>query len=125
MGPHLDLNVDREYACIFPLAAPRDCTNKDNSLACDCSSVPGSLTPSQTSPLCDPNTITNQVAAKAYPTIRELTLAKLLGPQGIVASICPTNTVDNPTQTDPLYGYRPAVGNLVDRMRPALAFAGK
>jgi hypothetical protein len=130
-GPHLDLNVDREYACIFPLTAPRDCSKSAsgeynvpaNGYSCDCSST--GLTPEETSPVCDPNNVTSQLYAKAYPTIRELELSKLLGPQGIVASICPVDIADNATGTDPLYGYRPAMSNLIDRIRPTLAFAGK
>jgi hypothetical protein len=129
-GPHLDLNVDLEYACIFKLATPRDCskdaqgayTVNANEYSCDCSST--GLTPDELSPVCDPTTNTTQNYAKAYPTIRELTLAKLLGPQGIVASICPIDVADNTNGTDPLYGYRPAVSNLVDHMRPTLAFTG-
>jgi hypothetical protein len=66
-----------------------------------------------------------QVAAKAYPTVRELTVAKLAGPQGIVASICPVHVTDNVASDDPLYGYRPAVATLVERVRPALAFQGR
>jgi hypothetical protein len=131
MGPHLDLNVDREYACIFQLTTPRDCSKDStgaynvpsNGYSCDCSST--GLSAQELSPVCSPTTPTTQLYAKAYPTIRELELAKLLGPQGIVASICPIDVADNTTGTDPLYGYRPAVSNLVDRMRPTLAFTGQ
>ena len=127
-GAHIDLNIDRQYTCIFALTAPRDCSRNAsgdynvpaNGDACDCSST--GLTAEELSPLCNPTTPTSQVAAKAYPTIRELLLAKLLGPQGLVASICPVNVADNTTGTDPLYGYRPAVTNLIDHMRVALAY---
>jgi hypothetical protein len=132
VGPHLDLNVDRQYACIFKLNTPRDCSKTGtppvytvpaNGFACDCSST--GLSPDQLSPVCDPGNPTSQIYAKAYPTIRELTLAKLLGPQGLVASICPSDVADNATATDPLYGYRPAVSHLIDRVRPTLAYTGK
>ena len=63
---------------------------------------------------------TVQVYAKAYPTIRELMLANMLGSQGVVSSLCPIHIVDNTTGDDPLYGYRPAMDVLVDRMKPAL-----
>ncbi len=130
VGPHLDLNVDREYACIFKLAVPRDCSRNAtgeynvpaNGYSCDCSST--GLTPDELSPVCDPQNPNTQLYAKAYPTIRELLLAKLLGPQGLVASICPVDVNDNATASDPLYGYRPAVSNLIDHMRPVLAYAG-
>ncbi len=128
IGAHVDLEVDRQYACIFKLAQPRDCsktangayTVPENGFACDCSST--ALTPDQLSPVCDPNNPTQQLYAKAYPTIRELALAKLVGSQGLVASICPIDTGDNVNATDPLFGYRPAVAGLVSRMRPALAY---
>jgi hypothetical protein len=119
VGPHLDLIVDRQYACTFPLAAPRDCTQQDNRFACDCSST--GLSHDQLSPVCDPNTPTTQVAAKAYPTVRELMVAKGLGDHGIVASICPVDVVDNASQDDPLYGYRPAVMGLVGQLKGVLA----
>ncbi len=119
-GAHADLNVDREYACIFPLTKPRDCTDPNNKLACDCSTLPGVLTPAETSPVCDATTVTQQDYAKAYPTIRELILANKLGSQGIVASICPIDVTDNAAGTDPNYGYRPAVATIIDRLKNAL-----
>jgi hypothetical protein len=63
---------------------------------------------------------TVQVYGKAYPTIRELMLANMMGSQGIVSSICPIHTVDSSTGDDPLYGYRPLVDVLVERMKTAL-----
>jgi hypothetical protein len=115
------LPVDREYACIFRLPAPRDCTQSYNqSSFCDCPYKPNLLSHDQTPPVCDENTPTMQVAAKAYPTIRELLLAKLLGSQGVVSSICPPHVTDNATGNDPLYGYRPAVSALVERIRLGL-----
>ncbi len=132
-GIHFDLRVDREYACIFELVdstgapAPRDCSRTStgaytvpaNQSACDCSSV--GLMQDQLSPLCDPAKPTSQVYAKAYPTIRELSLANELGAQGIVSSICPIHVVDATTNgTDPLYGYRPAVSSIINRLKVAL-----
>jgi hypothetical protein len=136
-GAHLDLNVDLQYACIFKLVdpttgapAPRDCSKTNgaynvpaNGYACDCSST--GLTVNELSPVCDPANPNSQLYAKAYPTIRELELAKLLGPQGVVASICPVDVADNPAGDDPLFGYRPAISHLLNRLRPTLAFAGK
>jgi hypothetical protein len=91
-------------------------------------------TPDEISPLCDKtswdgsitsavNDYTVQVYAKAYPTIRELMLANMLGSQGIVSSLCPIHTVDNASGDDPLYGYRPAVDVLVNRIKVALPSA--
>jgi hypothetical protein len=126
VGAHADLNVDRQYACIFPLTALRDCTDPNNKLACDCSTLPtAGLTPGEIPPVCDPDVQTTQAYAKAYPTIRELLLAEKLGTQGIVASICPIDVLDNAAGDDPNYGYRPAITNLVTRMQPTLAYTGK
>jgi hypothetical protein len=57
------------------------------------------------------------VRAKAYPGLRHLEVLKGLGDQGIVASVCPAQSND-PSSTD--YGYRPAIGALVDRLKEAL-----
>jgi hypothetical protein len=111
------LPVDREYACMFQLDSARDCTNTaDPSVvnSCDCPSTP-TLTYEQLPPICDPVTQTQQTGAKAYPTVRELLLAKLLGTQGIVSSICPIH-VKKANDADPLYGYRPAMKAIVDRL---------
>src|SRR6202012_1426010 len=123
-APHVSA-VDLEYACTFPLGTPRDCTDLNVAPLCDCPSENGSadggvppLSADEVPPVCDPQTPTRQLYAKAYPTIREILLAKLMGPaQGIVASICPQETRDT---SSPVYGYRPAVALLVDRLKTAL-----
>jgi hypothetical protein len=119
------LSVDREYACTFPLATPRDCTNtSDPSIAfgCDCPASEG-LTPDQLPPICNSTTPTQQIGAKAYPTERELLLANLMDAQGFVSSLCPIHVTPAPGQTaltDPLFGYNPAVVGIVDRLKTAL-----
>ncbi|HSY23848.1 MAG TPA: hypothetical protein VK841_17090 [Polyangiaceae bacterium] len=115
------LPVDRQYACTFKLQEPRDCTQFANANSCDCPADATGLTPAEIPPLCDPNNPTSQLYAKAYPTIRELTLAKLMGAQGIVSSLCPidTQTPDGGAY-DPNYGYNPAVEVIIDRLKPAL-----
>jgi hypothetical protein len=111
--------VDLEYACTFPLLAPVDCSNAANADTCDC--PPAAGTPhDQLPPLCDANTPTTQTRGKAYPTIRELQVAKALGSRGIVASICPVHATEQ-SPGDPLFGYRPAVTAIVDRVGVALA----
>ena len=116
------LPVDRQFACIFPLPTPRDCTQMVNGYACDCPS-PSTLTHDQTPPVCSDATPTMQIAAKAYPTARELLVAKMMGAQGIVSSICPTVVTDNAAGDDPNYGYRPAVAAIIDRLKAALSNA--
>jgi hypothetical protein len=120
----ITLNVDLEYACTFPIPA-RDCSDPTNSLICDCPPSPtrrdGTAIPAnEIPPVCDPNDVTKQIAAKSYPTVRELALAKLLGQEGILASICPIH-VNEQGPGDPLYGYRPAVSAIVNRLKSALA----
>jgi hypothetical protein len=108
---------DLQYACIFPLAPltePRDCSATQGS--CDCSH------PDNDKPLCSQNPAdggqpTLQTGAKAYPGVRELQLLRDAGDQGIVGSICPRQ-LDTPEATD--FGYRPAIGAIVERLKQAL-----
>jgi hypothetical protein len=106
---------DIEYACIFPLPTPVDCSAQGTT--CDCN-----VAASADNPLCDPNPNDNmkptlQTRAKAYPGVKNLAIAKGLGTQGIAASICPAQLTDN-TQSD--YGYRPAVNAIINRLKQAL-----
>jgi hypothetical protein len=137
-NPSHVLPVDREYACIFPLVTPRDCSkgNSDpvNSYACDCElpttggnwytspsdvpSVCGLPTPAEAPSAT--NDFTTQYYAKTYPTIRELSLAQMMGQQGIISSLCPIH-VQEEGAGDPLYGYRPAITAIVNRLKNALA----
>ncbi len=98
---------DLQYACIFPLDAPvpngGDCD--DCGAGCD-------------NPLCDlGGTPTTQVNAKAYPGLREMGVLRGMGDQGIFASICPAETGDTNASD---YGYRPAVGAIIDRLKTEL-----
>jgi len=129
MATHSGLIVDREYACIFPLNTPRQCdaasVAADPTLneSCDClvpAAGTGSFTHEELPAVCNDNTTTQQDSAKAYPTIRELLLAKLMGQQGIVSSLCPIHTMDNATKNDPLFGYRPAMNAIVNRLKSQL-----
>jgi hypothetical protein len=108
--------ADLEYACTFPLATPRDCTQTVNKFACDCEN-------GSDSPLCDPANPNSQIRGKAYPSLRELALVRAMKDQGIVSSLCPRtdqngNLLPN---TDPDYGYRPAVRAIIDRLKNSLA----
>ncbi len=121
------LNVDREYACTFPLvdsmgnSVTRDCTQPQYANFCDCPHT-GTVTAAELPPICDTATQSNQIGAKAYPTIRELELAHLMGTQGIVSSICPIHVADeSDAGDDPLYGYRPAMTAIIDHLKIALA----
>lgn len=103
---------DLQYACIFDLKEPRP--NQD-VLGEDCYQSTAAQ-----NPLCqDANGEFGllQYAAKAYPGTRHLEVAKGLGEQAVVASICPANLQD-PTAPD--YGYRPAIGAIVERLKKSL-----
>jgi hypothetical protein len=122
--PHADLPVDREYACIFPLTTPRDCSNTNDFVdheACDCSTtgLPGQAVPAVCG-LGSNGDYNQQLYAKAYPTIRELELAKMMGKNGIISSLCPIHTQDGGPHPE-LYGYRPAINAIVNRLKSALA----
>ena len=123
--PHTDLNVDREYACIFPLTTPRDCSNAAGYVdreACDCSTpgLPGQAVPAVCGMGASGNYTQTQIYAKAYPTIRELELAKRMGKNGIISSLCPIHTEDGGPHPE-LYGYRPAINAIVNRLKSALS----
>jgi len=118
-GPHV-LAVDRQYACTFDLPEARDCSLLQNADACDCSSTTG-LSAAQVPPVCDKTDSTIQIAAKAYPTTRELLVAKLMGAQGVVSSICPIHVTDQAGGNDPYYGYRPAMSVIADRLARSLS----
>jgi hypothetical protein len=108
---------DLEYACIFPLATPRDCAQRNpDTDACDC--YQGKLD----RPLCEQQpgvsaAGTNQYWAKAYPGTRHLEVLKDYGPNSIVASICARNVTD-PNASD--FGYRPAIAAIIDRLKEQL-----
>jgi hypothetical protein len=115
---------DIQYACIFPLidpatgmAAPIDEGPMGTPALGDCGG-----NPNNDSPLCAPNPNdgnmnTLQVNAKAYPGVKHLAIARGMGTQGIVGSICPAQLTDN---TKPDFGYRPAVQAIIDRLKEAL-----
>jgi hypothetical protein len=107
---------DIEYACIFALPTPVDCTTATGDCACN-------LPANTDNPLCSPNPNDNgqptlQTSDKAYPGVKNLAIAKGMGAQGIVASICPAQLTDG---TQPTFGYRPAMAAFVAQMKTRLA----
>ncbi|NOU26761.1 MAG: hypothetical protein HOO96_02550 [Polyangiaceae bacterium] len=106
-------NADLQYACTFalPSALQKAYTN---SPTFDCAN-------GSDSPLCSGDktkTSRAQVRAKAFPTVRELLVARSLGDQGIASSLCPQETAD---VNSALYGYNPAVKAIVDRLANAIS----
>ena len=99
---------DLQYACIFPLQQPLDCSKPQ--VACDCGEA------YHDNPLCqDTSGAYGQVQryAKAYPALRQLQLLKEMRTQGIVGSICPAQRADQ-HQLD--FGYRPAMAAILERV---------
>lgn len=94
-----------EHVCTFPLDPPvtsgGDCTDCTTA-ECD-------------NPLCDGTT---QIAAKAYPGLRELAVLRGLKDQGIFASICPAST--DKSKDPEIYGYAPAVRTIIERLKEKL-----
>jgi hypothetical protein len=130
---------DLQFSCVFdltpqfPAGSPgaaagggKDCTQQMFSGACDCAT--GALN-SQTQ-LCAKDAsgtyTTTQIRGKAYPSVREMIIAKAMsssqvGDQGIVSSLCPIHVTDQSGGNDPLFGYRPAVTAIIDRLKNSLS----
>ncbi len=108
--------IDFQYACTFALPTPKDCTAVSSG-TCDCIGIEATATDAP--PLCDPNARTMQVGNRAYPSSRELLVAKALGNQSVAGSICAADT--NPADVSlPTFGYHAVLDALVDRMAPAI-----
>ena len=121
---------DLQFACIFDIrpqygGTGKDCGNMMYTGACDC----GTNSQSRDTPLCSKGAGNNpdmkgytdlQINGKAYPSVREAVIAHKMGTQGIISSLCPIHVTDNAGGTDPLYGYRPAVNAIVNRLKNSL-----
>jgi hypothetical protein len=120
---------DLQLACRFDIrpqygGVGKDCTSTKYTGSCDCAA--GNRLLNNT--LCDTATPTLQIYGKAYPSVRELEIAHAMslqnamaGGQGIVSSLCPIHVTDMAGGNDPLYGYRPAVNAIVNRLKTALS----
>jgi hypothetical protein len=111
---HLTTAGDLQFACIFPLVPPKDCTTAGTS-GCDCkTNVTNDM-----SPLCQQGAsyTTTQTHAKAYPGLRQLQVLRDYGENAIVASICPKIVAGDPSS--PAYGYNPAMSAIIDRLKDA------
>ena len=109
---------DLQFACIFPLVAPVDCSQPANLGSCACAT--GALNAG--TQLCQKagGTYTEtEINGGAYPTIRPLAVARGLGEQAVVSSVCPIHTTEA-MPGDPLYAYRPAFTALIDRLSTTL-----
>ena len=104
----IPMGNDLQYACVYALPDPLDCTLSENIFGCDCASATAS-------PVCWNGSSygTTQYYAKAYPGQRHLSVLRGIGLQAVVASICAANLSD-PSRAD--YGYRAALDALTDRL---------
>jgi hypothetical protein len=108
---------DLQYACIYPLNEPRDCAAEGSAASCDCAieTLNGvTYDYSKDNPLCwDQATSTYttvQRYAKAYPGTRLVEVIRDVGPQGVLASICPKQTTAADQQD---FGYRAVIRALL------------
>jgi hypothetical protein len=108
--------IDLQFACTFDLPVPKDCTAAVNQNACDCTGL--AATAADGPPLCSTTTRTTQIKGKAYPQSRYQLVAKALGNQGVVASICAQVVTGN--TDDPSYGYNPAMRAILARLSGGL-----
>jgi hypothetical protein len=116
----VDPSVGRDllqFACIFPVLTPRDCSVSVS--ACDC----GPEDTWRNLPLCNPPgggpAGTMQYYAKVFPGLRHLNVLRDYGKNSIVTSICPKDA--NGDVLDQSAGYNPAMSALVDRFSSGLA----
>jgi len=134
---------DLQYACIFKLPEARTCqcdSTSSNYASCkyqhsnDCCDLSYSVDGRGTSgsansfnkPLCENRT---QVAAKAYPGLREIAVlhdyavgttytGNAKTGNSIVTSICPKDLTGDPTNAG--YGYNPATDAIIERIAERL-----
>ncbi|MDC0741548.1 hypothetical protein [Polyangium mundeleinium] len=107
---------DLQYACIFPLRVPKECTGQAD---CECAG-----TDVTTNPVCqapDGSYGATQRFARAVPATRPLAVMKELGTQAVVASIC-AEKVSSPVQ--PTFAYKPAADALLRTIRRRLEPGG-
>jgi hypothetical protein len=116
---------DLQFACIFPLVdstgAPttKDCSQAQYAGgACDCATE-SSTANTQLCQVQNGAYTQTQINGKAYPSVREMVIAHTMGAQGVVSSLCPIHPSPVGSATDPLFGYRPAVTAIVNRLKMA------
>jgi hypothetical protein len=120
---------DLEFACTFPLGPilangmdSVDCTpdklpdGTDGPAKCDCAA--SAPTPTTKDPICQaPPGTTPEYGVRQYfiaarPAVRQLQVAKALGAQSVVGSIC----AGDPDPASPSFGDRPFMRAILDRV---------
>ncbi len=109
---------DLQFACTYPLAEPKVCTD-DVTVGCDCRETDQNL---PTNPLCQVSgstaSVTTQYWGKAYPSLRQLEVLRAVGPLAVPASICASVTGEDRTHPD--WGYAPAARAMIERLEGIL-----
>lgn len=115
----VETGYDLQYACTYELPTPAECSAEAAAanVGCDCyeEELPNNRS------LCNPPgggaATTTQYYGKAYPSLRELRVARELGRRTVLGSICSRNTQDG-TRSD--YGYRPIFSAIGTRVADTL-----
>lgn len=110
---------DLQYACVFPLATPRDCNLVDSARGCDCRADKAGTLPFPDLPLCQAPSGsygTTQYFGKAYPGIRHLEIARRLGSLAVPASICPRNASASSDTDSGLGGVLEGMKNRLEQL---------
>ena len=118
---------DLQFACIFDLRpstaeSARTAREPQYQGACDCAT--GALNAG--TQLCDSATPTLQVYGKAYPSVREMIIAKAMststaGNQGIVSSLCPIHVSDRRAAPTRSSATARRSTRIIDRLKNSLS----
>lgn len=100
-----------QASCIFPLSEPLECEPRDAN--CLCSGEPSHNAAACAPPEGGPASLT-QYFAEAYPAPRLLQVLRDVGPNSIVAPLCPKIAAGD--VTDPHFGFNPALEAMTSRL---------
>jgi hypothetical protein len=114
-------NMDLQFACTFRLPEPIICDEASFQAAQGCDCFQEDIDAGFNRPVCNPPgggapTIV-QSFGKAYPSLRQLAVARDLGARSVLGSACAPH-VDDPSKPD--YGYGPLVRALSQRLQATL-----
>lgn len=116
---HDTRGFELQYACTFDLPEPVSCDDAaaTSGLGCDCYAEELAANRAVCNPPGGGAPTITQYKGKAYPSLRELRVARELGRRTVVGSVCSRNTKDD-TLRD--YGYRPIFSAIGQRLANTL-----
>jgi hypothetical protein len=116
---HETFGSELEYACTFALKEPIVCDEARDldGLGCDCNADELESNRSVCNPPGGGAPTITQYRGKAYPSLRELSVARELGRRTVVGSVCAVNTADEERED---YGYRPIFNAIGQRIADTL-----